>query len=141
MYVRPLFHHHRARSSQAAVPGPWAAAQLAAPLQPRSHPGRPRGAAARRWRRARAGHAALGAGDNLANLYRDRGRYAEAEPFYKRALAIKEKALGPAHPHVATSLENYAALLHKTGRDDEAVKLEARAKAIRARHAEQNPAN
>ncbi len=40
---------------------------------------------------------------------------------------------------MADSLENYAALLRKTGRDIEAVKLEARAKAIRAKHAEQNP--
>ena len=42
---------------------------------------------------------------------------------------------------MATSLENYAALLRETGRDAEAEKLEARAKAIRAKHAEQNPAN
>ena len=66
---------------------------------------------------------------------------AEAEPHYKRALAIIEKALGPEHPDVAQSLENYAALLRKTGRDDEAVKLEARAKAIRAKRAERNTAN
>ncbi len=78
---------------------------------------------------------------NLAVLYRVQGRYAAAGPIYKRALAIFEKALGPEHPRVATSLENYAALLRKTGRDDEAVQLEARAKAIRAKHAEQNPAN
>ncbi len=42
---------------------------------------------------------------------------------------------------MATNLENYAVLLRKTGRDIEAAKLEARAKAIRAKHAEQNPAN
>ncbi len=69
------------------------------------------------------------------------GKYADAEPLYKRALAIWEKALGPEHPHVATSLENYAALLRKTGRGNEAAKLKARAKAIRAKHSEQNPAN
>ncbi len=59
----------------------------------------------------------------------------------KRALAIVEKALGPEHPQVAASLENYAALRRETGRSDEAAKMEARAKAIRAKHAEQNPAN
>ncbi len=59
----------------------------------------------------------------------------------KRALAIREEALGPEHPHVAQSLENYAALLRETGRDAEATKMEARAEAIRAKHAEQNPAN
>ncbi len=32
-------------------------------------------------------------------------------------------------------------MLRKTGRDDEAVTLEARAKAIRAKRAEENPAN
>ncbi len=72
---------------------------------------------------------------NVAVVYEDLGRYAEAEPLYKRALAIREKALGPEHPSVATSLENYAARLRKTGRSTEAAKLEARAKAIRAKHA------
>ncbi len=38
-------------------------------------------------------------------------------------------------------LENYAALLRKTGRGAEAKRLEARAKAIRAKHAEENPVN
>ena len=41
-------------------------------------------------------------------LYRTQGRYADAEPLYKRALAIREKALGPDHPDVATSLNNLA---------------------------------
>ena len=70
--------------------------------------------------------------NNLAGLYRDQGKYAQAEPLYQRALAIREKALGPEHPDTATSLENYALLLRKTGRSAEAAKLEARAKAIRA---------
>ncbi len=34
--------------------------------------------------------------NNLAELYRVQGRYAEAEPLYQRALAIREKALGMA---------------------------------------------
>ena len=63
------------------------------------------------------------------------GRHSEAEPLHKRALAIREKALGSEHPDVAVSLENYAHLLRKTGRISEAAKLEARAKAIRAKHA------
>ncbi len=42
---------------------------------------------------------------------------------------------------MATSLENYAALLRETGRGDEAAKMDARAKAIWAKHAKQNPAN
>ena len=71
--------------------------------------------------------------NNLALLYDDQGRYAEAEPRYKRALAILEKALGPEHPNVATTLENHASLLRETGRVSEAAELEARAKAIRAK--------
>ena len=47
---------------------------------------------------------------NLAELYTGQGRYAEAEPLYKRALAIDEKALGPEHPEVAISLNNLAGL-------------------------------
>ena len=78
--------------------------------------------------------------DSLALLYRAQGRYAEAEPLYKRSLAIRENALGPEHPHVANALKGYAALLRKTGRGDEATMMELRAKAIRAKHARENPA-
>ncbi len=77
--------------------------------------------------------------NNLANLYQAQGHYAEAEPLYQRALAIWEKTLGPDHPDVATSLENYAALLRETGRGEEAKEMEVRAKAIRAKHAQDNP--
>jgi len=59
----------------------------------------------------------------------------------KRSLAIREKAFGPDHPDVAVSLENYAGLLSETGRGAEAAKMEARAKAIRARRAKENSAN
>ncbi len=65
----------------------------------------------------------------------------EGKIVWLRALAMRQKALGPEHSHVAASLETYARLLRKTGRSDEAARMEARAKAIRARHAEQNPAN
>lgn len=46
---------------------------------------------------------------------------------------------GPDHPDVATSLENYGVLLREVGRDAEAVEMEARAEAIRAKRAEGNP--
>ena len=45
---------------------------------------------------------------NLASFYDDQGRYAEAEPFYKRALAIREQVLGPHHPKTARILSNLA---------------------------------
>ncbi len=74
--------------------------------------------------------------NNLAGLYHYQGRYPEAELLYRRALAIWEKTLGPEHPDVATSLENYAALLRKTGRDAEAARMETRAKKMRTKHPE-----
>ena len=70
--------------------------------------------------------------NNLAALYDTQGQYAAAEPLYKRALAIDEKALGPDHPSVATSLENLAGLYRATERTEEAKKLERRAERIRA---------
>ncbi len=48
--------------------------------------------------------------NNLAELYRTQGQYAQAEPLHKRSLAIREKALGPDHPSVAASLNNLALL-------------------------------
>ena len=53
--------------------------------------------------------------NNLAALYRDQGRYGEAEPLYKRALAIDEKALGPDHPDVGRVLNNLAELYRDPG--------------------------
>jgi hypothetical protein len=66
-------------------------------------------------------------------LYDNQSKYAEAESLYQRFQAIVEKALGPEHPDVAQSLENYAALLRQTARADEAERMETRAKAIRAK--------
>ncbi len=59
------------------------------------------------------------------------GRYAEAEPLYKRSLAIREKVLGPEHPGVAQSLNNLAALYKAQGQYAEAEPLYQRALAIR----------
>ena len=55
-----------------------------------------------------------------------------AEPLYKRALAIREQALGPHHPSVATSLNGLAVLYRATERDTEAEVLEQRAARIEA---------
>ena len=49
--------------------------------------------------------------NNLAGLLRATNRLAEAEPLYRRALAIDEKSFGPEHPDVARDLNNLAALL------------------------------
>ena len=56
----------------------------------------------------------------MAALYRAQGRYAEAEPLYRRSLAIEEKALGPDHPDLAISLHNIAGLYRAQGRYAEA---------------------
>ena len=57
----------------------------------------------------------------------DQGRYADAEPLYKRSLAIREKALGPNHPDVATSLNNMGLLYERQGQYAEAEPLHKRA--------------
>ena len=66
---------------------------------------------------------------------KERGRYLDAKPLYERALAIREKAFGPEHLKVATSLENYTLCIRAMGRPDEAERLEARARAIRCKSA------
>jgi tetratricopeptide (TPR) repeat protein len=52
-----------------------------------------------------------GALNNLAQVYGDMGRDAEAEPLYKRALAIMEKAVGLDSADIAPELNNLAALI------------------------------
>jgi len=42
--------------------------------------------------------------NDQASLYKSQGKYAEAEPALPAGLAINEKALGPDHLEVATSL-------------------------------------
>jgi hypothetical protein len=59
-----------------------------------------------------------------------KGQYAKAEPLYGRALAICEKALGPEHPDVATSLNNLAGLYANQGRYAKVESLYQRALAI-----------
>jgi hypothetical protein len=43
-----------------------------------------------------------------------------------------EKALGENHPYVATTCENMAELYRRIGKENEAKKLEARARRIRS---------
>jgi tetratricopeptide (TPR) repeat protein len=53
--------------------------------------------------------------NNLAKLYRAKGRYAEAESLFQGALAIREKAFGSQHPDLATSLNDLAELYGTLG--------------------------
>ncbi|GCF11224.1 tetratricopeptide repeat protein [Dictyobacter arantiisoli] len=59
------------------------------------------------------------------------GKYAEAEPLCKRALAIREEHLGARHPATANSLNNLAALYRAQGKYADAEPLYKRALAIR----------
>ena len=68
--------------------------------------------------------------NNLAGLYRDQGKYAEAEPLFQRALAIRERTLGPEHPEAARSLQNLAVLYNDQGKYAEAEPLYQRSLAI-----------
>ena len=51
--------------------------------------------------------------NNLASLYDARGKYAEAEPLYRRAYAIMKARLGLDHPNTKTVLSSYADLLFR----------------------------
>ena len=48
------------------------------------------------------------------------GKYDEAEPLYRRSLAGKEEALGPAHPDTLNTVGNLAILFAQQGKYDEA---------------------
>ena len=59
-------------------------------------------------------------------MYRNRGWYAQAEPFLKRGLTIREAAVGPNHPDVAHSLVELARMYRAQDRFDEAEPLARR---------------
>ena len=87
----------------------------------------------------------------LGRLYRNSGRYAEAEPLLLRAVAICERAQGPEHPELVDTLnvapelvsvlENYTALLDQLGRGNEASELRAKAAAIRQQREQVPPSS
>jgi tetratricopeptide (TPR) repeat protein len=67
----------------------------------------------------------------LGKAYYELGAYAEAEPQWARALAIREATLGADHPDTLTDVNNVALLRHARGRPDEAEALFKRALAGR----------
>ena len=69
--------------------------------------------------------------NNLAQLYGHQGNDAEAEPLFKRAIAILDKAVGLDSPEAAPELNNLAALYQRQERYAEAEPLFKRALAIR----------
>ena len=64
-------------------------------------------------------------------MYQDQRKYPEAEGLLKRALVIREKALGANHPDVAQTLNILASLYRAQGKYSEAEGLYKRALAIR----------
>jgi CHAT domain-containing protein len=64
-------------------------------------------------------------------LYQATGAHIKAEPLLERALAIREKALGPQHTDTALSLINLAVVYQAAGADAKAEPLYQRALAIR----------
>lgn len=71
------------------------------------------------------------ANGNLGKLYFDRGKYAEAEEEYQRALRIRKEKLGEKHPLVASSLNSLAALYSERDQLAEAEDRYQQALAIR----------
>jgi tetratricopeptide (TPR) repeat protein len=65
--------------------------------------------------------------DNLGDVFEAQGRYDDAEPLFRRGLAIREKALRPDHPDLADSLNRLAAVHRIQGRPASAEPLHRRA--------------
>jgi tetratricopeptide (TPR) repeat protein len=72
--------------------------------------------------------------NNLANCLRQQGRFSDAEPLYKKAIALREKASGLHSKDLAILLENYAKMLRLAGRTPEAEKIDSRVHAIYAKN-------
>jgi tetratricopeptide (TPR) repeat protein len=60
-------------------------------------------------------------------MYEAQGRHGDAEPLYRRALAISEAKHGPDHPDVGTTLSNLSVVYAKLKRFAEAEQLNLRA--------------
>lgn len=69
--------------------------------------------------------------NNLADIYRSAGRYPEAEPLYKRAIALSEAVFGSEHPYTALPINNLAGLYQSQHRSADAAPLFERSLAIR----------
>jgi tetratricopeptide (TPR) repeat protein/transcriptional regulator with XRE-family HTH domain len=67
----------------------------------------------------------------LAQVYSAQGRYQEAESLYLKAITTREQTLGSNHVAFATMIDQYADLLYKMNKEEQARKLEEWASKIR----------
>lgn len=70
---------------------------------------------------------------NLGELSALRGDYAQSLALHQRALALREKALGPDHPDIAPQLNSLARVQAATGELAQAVRLQSNACALSER--------
>jgi len=68
----------------------------------------------------------------LANACLVQGKHLEAKEFYERCVKIDDQLLPPGHPIQLQHLHEYANLLHKMGRSEEAQRVEERASVLRS---------
>jgi non-specific serine/threonine protein kinase/serine/threonine-protein kinase len=69
---------------------------------------------------------------NLACMFRDMGKHADADSLFAESLKLFENKLGPTHPIIANSTTEWAKLKRLMGQDEEAASLDARAAAVAA---------
>jgi serine/threonine-protein kinase len=70
---------------------------------------------------------------SLSVLLQETGRYPEAWEKATRALALREKALGPEHPDVASSLQHLSSIAWWMGKYPQALELAERALALKTK--------
>ncbi|MCA9804787.1 MAG: tetratricopeptide repeat protein [Cyanobacteria bacterium HKST-UBA02] len=71
---------------------------------------------------------------NLARLYYFQGKFAKARPLFERALLIRRKVFGTNSMKVGDVLTQYAKLLRKMNRYDEAAIMDREAASIKTKH-------
>ncbi|MDR3615353.1 MAG: tetratricopeptide repeat protein [Candidatus Obscuribacterales bacterium] len=71
--------------------------------------------------------------NTLAGILFQQGKFADCEPLLGRALKLRQQKLGSEHPDIADNLRDYAKLLRKLQREEEAEFMYAQAKAILAK--------
>jgi tetratricopeptide (TPR) repeat protein len=69
---------------------------------------------------------------NLGATYFAEGRYQKAEPMYRLSLTVLERSSGPTQPELAILLADYARLLRKLHRKDEARRFDSRVRELEA---------